>query len=125
MYLARVFGLYFIIAGVVIMFRRAYFMPILGGFVQEKLGRMIWGFVEMFAGLCLVVAHNDWSSPVAGIITFIGWAAVIEGVFYTVASDKAVKWVIDTFNVKAWYIGGGIFSIVTGVYLAGNGFGWM
>jgi len=124
-YLSQVLGLFLIICGVAIMVRRSYFAPVVGGFVEDRLTRMIVGVLELLAGLFLATAHTDWSSLPASIITAIGWLLVLEGTAYLLLSDKQMTSIIKMANNKAWYVFGGILSILLGVYLASYGFGWM
>ncbi len=98
-------------------------MPIIGAFVEERLTRMLMGLLELTAGLSIVLAHNDWSSFAAGTITTIGYLLVIEGTMYLLLPNKAIGWVVRTFNVKAWYYTGGALSILLGAYLCFFGFG--
>jgi len=121
--LAKVLGLFLIIAGAAIMFRKRYFVPVIGEFVEERLTRMLMGILELLAGLFLAVAHTDWSSLPAGIISALGLALVIEGTAYLLLPDRAMGWVIRTFNVRAWYVCGGALAILLGAYLAAFGFG--
>lgn len=124
-YLSQVLGLFLIICGVAIMVRRSYFAPVIGGFVEDRLTRMIVGVLELLAGLFLAVSHTDWSTLPASIITAIGWLLVVEGTAYLLLSDSAVRSIISMANTRAWYIAGGVLSILLGVYLASFGFGWM
>lgn len=122
-YLSQVFGLFLIIGGASIMYRNSYFVGVIGGFVEERLMRMFIGMAELLGGLFLVLAHSDWSTLPAAIITAFGWMLVIEGTCYLLLPDSAIRWIIRTCNVKAWYIGGGAAAIAAGAYLAAFGFG--
>lgn len=122
--LAKVFGIYLIILGAAIMLRRRYFVPVFGAFVEERLTRAIVASAELLTGLFLIVAHNVWTPAAAAVITLIGWLAVIEGTAYLLLPDEVVERVFRTLNTPAWYVFGGVLSIVIGVYLAGFGFGW-
>lgn len=121
--LSQVLGLFLIIVGASVMFRKRYFVPVIGEFVEERLMRMVMGLLELLAGLFLVVTHTDWSSLPASIITAIGYVLVIEGTGYLLLSDRSVSWIIRTFNVRTWYFFGGMLSILMGAYLAAFGFG--
>jgi len=123
--LAKVIGLYLIIGGASIMLRERHFIPVVGAFVEERLTRLIVGMLELIAGLFLVVAHTNWSSLPAGILTVFGWALVIEGTLYLILPDESIEKMIKRMNVTGWYIAGGIFAIALGTYLAGFGFGWL
>lgn len=122
-YLSQVFGLYFFIVGIVVMIRKTYIMPVFGAFVEERLTRLILACFELLAGLFLIVSHFNFDTFAAGTISTLGLLAVAESVFYLAAPDSIVDKFIKCFNVKTWYIFGGLFSSVLGVYLICFGFG--
>ena len=125
MLLAKALGIYLIIVGLVIMLRRQYFVPVFGGFVKERLTRAAVSLAQLLAGLFLVVAHNVWSPAPAAIITLLGWLAVVEASLYLLLSDDILERFIRTFNTPSWYIIGGLFAVIVGLWLAGVGFGWL
>ena len=76
------------------------------------------------AGLFLVFGHNVWSPLPAAIISLLGWIAVIEGGLYLLLPDEAVEGIPEAVNRPSMYLGGGAFTVLVGIYLAGFGFGW-
>lgn len=120
--LSKVLGVFLIIVGAVILFRRRYFLPVFAAFPRERLIRTVIAFVELLGGLFLVL-NNDWSSVPAAIITLVGWMAVAESVVYLTLPDELVEAFIRTFNTSFWYVVGGALAIVTGGCLAAYGFG--
>ena len=122
-FLSQVLGLFLVIVGAAVLYRKQYLVPVIGEFVEERLTRMIMGVLELLAGLFLVLAHTDWSSLPAGIITAIGYLLVVEGTAYLLLPDSIMRWVIRTFNVRLWYHLGGTLAILLGVYLCFFGFG--
>lgn len=121
--LSQVFGLFMMIAGFSVMIRKHYFVPVIGGFVEERLTRMLLGILELLAGLFLVTQHLDWSSFAAGIISTIGVALVVEGTGYLLLPDALVAKIIRGYNQTLWYIVGGSASVLLGAYLVFFGFG--
>lgn len=124
MYLAQVFGLFFIIMGVVMMAKQKFMIPAMGMFVKEKSERFIFSTFEVLAGLFFVLGYQDWSGPVESILSVMAWLFVLEGLSYVALPEKVFASMVEAFNQKFWYIGGGIVSIALGVYMAGTGFGW-
>lgn len=122
--LSKVFGLYLIIGGAAVMFRKRYFIPVIGAFVEERLTRMVVAVIELIGGLFLVVSHTNWDSLAAGIVSVFGWAFLVEGSLFMILSDDFVEKYIKFFNTKTWYVFGGILGIGIGIYLTGFGFGW-
>lgn len=125
LYLAKVLGVYLLVTGAALLVRRGYFIPVLGAFVEERSHRMIIGLLELLAGLALVMAHLEWSSPAATIISVIGIMTALEGFMYLVVADETIEKYIKMFNVQAWYIAGGLLAIAMGAYLALYGFAFI
>ena len=123
--LSKVFGIYLIVGGIGIWFKRAYFAPVLGNFVRDPLMRLIVGTLELVSGLFLVLTHNEWGSAPASLISLFGWMLALEGALYIMGPEKMIESMITKLNVRAWYIFGGIFSVVVGLYLVAYGFGWL
>lgn len=123
LYLSQVLGLFLIIVGLAIMLRKRYYVPVVGEFIEDRFMRMVMGILELLGGLFLVLAHNDWSTLPASIISAIGWVLIIEGTAYLLVSDRMMSWMIRTFNVRMWYLVGGLLSVALGLYLAFTGFG--
>lgn len=122
LYLSQVIGLYLIIGGVTIMLRRSYLIPVVGTFIEERLLRFIWASVELIVGLFFVLGFKDWSTLHGSILTVFAWMMLLEGLMYLTLPDQYVRKFLSVFNVRAWYIIGGILSFVIGLYLAGIGF---
>lgn len=122
-YLSQAIGIFMVIAGFSIMVRKHYFVPVVGGFVEERLTRMVMGVLELLAGAFLVTAHADWSTLPAGIISTLGVVLLVEGTGYLLLPDRAVAWIIRTFNVRWWYHFGGAAAVLLGAYLCFFGFG--
>ena len=121
--LSQVFGIYLIVGGIAIWFRRRYFVPVLGDFAHDPMMRLIVGTMELVGGLFLVLTHNVWSSAAASLVSLFGWMLALEGAFYMLASDATVTRMYAVLNRPAWFIFGGIFALIVGVYLTASGFG--
>jgi hypothetical protein len=123
-FLAKLFGLYFLIAGGIVMLRQKSFMPIVTEFFGSKALIMLMGAVELVAGLAIVIAHPTLTPDWRGVITLVGWTLVAEGIIYLSSPYASVhKW-LRHFNTPTWYTSGGLLAVVLGAYLAGKGFGF-
>jgi hypothetical protein len=120
--LSKVVGLTLIVIGAVIMLRRRDLVPVFAGYVEQRLLRFIMSMIELVAGLALVM-HDTWSPPAAAILTLLGWMMVVEALFYMLAPDDVVADFMAIFNTEGWYVVGGGFAVLVGLYLAGFGFG--
>ena len=123
--LSKVLGIYVLIGGVAIWFKRAYFAPVLGNFVRDPLMRLIVGSLELIAGLFMVFTHNIWSSAAASLVSLVGWMLLLEGAFYLLAPESLISKTIGKLDTRLWYTFGGIFAVIIGIYLIAFGFGWL
>lgn len=120
--LSKVFGIYLIVGGLAYTIRQKYFMAVVHDFVGDRALRMVLAVAELGAGLFLVLTHNLWDTWPERLVSLAGWLAVLEGAFYLIMPESVVKKTLRAFNTKGWYIGGGVVSILLGIYLVNFGF---
>lgn len=123
-FLAQLFGLYFIIVGAIVAIRRQSFMPAIADLANNRGLLLVLSVVEIIAGLALVLAYPTVTYDFVGIISLIGWMMLIEGILYLALPARSVQKLIRNFNTPSWYVYGGAVAVVLGVYLAGVGFGY-
>ncbi len=124
LFLAQLLGLYFIIAGFIIIARRKSLIPVVYEFGHNHALIMSLALVELAAGLAIALAHPIWAPDWRGLITLVGWIMILESVFYVALPFSGMRRLVRVFNRSHWYISGGFVSVVLGVYLAGFGFGF-
>lgn len=123
-FLAKLFGLYFLVAGGIVMLRQKSFMPMVMDFFSSKALIMLVGLLELVAGLALVIAMPTITPDWRGVITLIGYTMIAEGILYLSSPYAKVHRFMRHFNTPTWYTSGGLFAVVLGAYLAGVGFGF-
>ncbi|MCE9643635.1 hypothetical protein K8Q93_00060 [Candidatus Parcubacteria bacterium] len=123
-FLAQLFGLYFIIVGAIVALRRKSFMPAIADLTSNRPMLLVVAFVELAAGLAVVLAFPAITADVPGVISLIGWMMLVEGVIYLALPSRMVQKFVRRFNTPIWYVYGGAFSVVLGIWLAGSGFGY-
>jgi len=121
--LTQLLGLYFIIVGLIVVVRRTAFMPAIKQLMLNRPMLMVVGFVELFAGLAIVLAYPNVSFSADGVTSLVGWMMVVESVFYLLLPSKEMQKFVKKFNTPTWYLSGGIIALLLGAYLAGKGFG--
>lgn len=122
MFLSKVLGVFLVVLGATIIFRRQYFLPVFAAYVRERLIRAVTSFFELLVGLFLAM-RNEWSPLPAAVITLVGWMIIAESLAYLLLPDEQVEKIIRTFNTPLWYAIGGMLAILAGVYLSACGFG--
>ena len=122
-FLAKLFGLYFLIAGGIVMFRQKSFMPIIMDILGDRGLLMVVAFCQVLAGLALLLGHPIFEYSWRGLISAIGVWIMIEGVFYLATPYTRIVKLVRLFNNPTWFTSGGLLSIAMGAYLTGKGFG--
>ena len=124
-FFAKLFGLYFIVMGALILIRRDNVMPAVSRFAEERAFLLIIAVVEIIAGLGIIIAFPSFLLPgLSGWVSLIGYMLVVEGIIYLAAPADFVRRFIGYFNRPFWYVVGGILSMLAGIFLAGRGFGY-
>lgn len=123
LFLAQLFGVYFVIVGAVVMLRQKAVMPAIAEIMENRALLYLLALVELAAGLAVVLAYPEVSFDWMGVISLVGWMMTIEGILYLALPYRQVHKFVKSFNTQSWYVAGGVLSIVLGVYLAGVGFG--
>ena len=120
-YLARVFGIYLVIACVAMFINKKHLPRILEGF-SNNLGLIVFsGFMHLLFGLLVVVAHNVWAPDFRGLVTLMGWAGVIKGGLRVLVPTKISR-LGEKFAGGKKLIIWGIVWLVVGIYLLCSGF---
>lgn len=122
-FLAQLFGLYFLIAGLIVMFRQKSFMHVMTDMLGSRGLLMIVALCQLFAGLALVLGHPIFTADWRGIITYIGVWIMVEAVFYLTMPYTRLTKFVKLFSSPTWFNSGGLLAIVLGAYLTGKGFG--
>lgn len=94
LFLAKVFGLYFVAVITAIFLRRKELPEIAEAFVNDKLHMLTSGSFIMLLGLAVVISHNVWELSFRGAITLIGWLTLLKGgmrLFAPHVAEAAVK----------------------------------
>ncbi len=123
LFLAQLFGIYFIIVGVAVLVRKKSLMPAYRELIANKPVLLTIALLEIAAGLAIVLSNPVITWDWMGIIAVIGWMLLVEGVLYLVMPYKTVQQFTKKFSTGAWTMAGGIIAVVAGAYLTYVGFG--
>ncbi len=116
-FLALAFGLYMIAAGVGLLYEGENYNQIIVEFKDNAAIGYIAGIMVFALGVVIIRVHNDWSSVVAGVVSLIGWVALIEGVLM-LAFRRAFLGFFTKINFSLLIINGfAVICLVLGVWL--------
>lgn len=121
-FLAQLFGIYFIVVGALVMLRRKAVMPAIADLISNRPVLYVIALIELAAGLAVVLAYPVVSWDWMGAISLVGWILTLEGVLYLALPARKVQKFVKLFNTQSWYIAGSVLAVVLGAYLVGVGF---
>ena len=122
-FLAKLIGFYLIVVGLIAALRQSSVMPAIADLIKNRALVVLFAFIELAAGLALLVANPVVTPDWVGVIALVGWMMVIESILYLSLPFRVVQRIIRPFNRREWYIGGGLLSVALGAYLVASGFG--
>lgn len=79
-YLALMFGVYLIAAGIGLFQEGKAYAAMLTEFKENAALGYFAGVIVFVMGLVLVRVHNEWGSVVACVVSLVGWVCLAEGV---------------------------------------------
>ncbi len=121
-FLAKLFGLYFLILGIIILIRRKAIMPAISELTGNRPVLLTLAIIEIGAGLALVLAFPVVTFDVQGVFSVIGYMLLVEGVIYFASPYKTTQRFIKSFNRSEWFMSGAVLSVLIGGYLVAYGF---
>ncbi len=120
--LARIFGLYMLAAGIGLALNSDNMLKMVEEMRQNPIAFYLGGLIAFAIGATIVSLHNDFSGPLATLVSLIGWVALAEGVvmlaFPKVMQAFAGKLVGLIGSAKVW----GVAVAALGVVLLAFGF---
>lgn len=119
-FLAKLFGVYFLIVGVLWVFRKDLFTEIVHELVASKALLAVSGFISLSIGLAIAIGHPVYTFDWRGLITLLGYLAIAKGIvrvgFPDVSKRVIPKLVKNYFHIML------IIVFLLGLYLTSHGF---
>jgi len=123
-YLARLIGLYCLLAGLIMVVQREGMVAAVEALVLDRALLLILGVITVAVGLAMILAHNIWSGgalPV--VVTLIGWLTLIKGlVLWLMSPPAAAQFYLQQLHYPQLYYLYATVTLVIGVYLTVAGF---
>lgn len=119
-FLAKVIGLYFLIACLAVLINHKPFNQMVNEYVKNKPIIFFHGLIALLVGLLLVVSHNVWIYGWPVVITIIGWLALLKGIAHLFAPQKSIEWGLSIYKSLEPVLF--IIGLLVGLYLTYVGF---
>lgn len=123
LFLAQVFGLYFILAGLAILIRPTATSDVMRALAKRDV-IFLGGFFILLLGVSLALLHNIWDGTWRIVISVLVWLTVLKGVLGIFAPELIVTWA-EALSPYPQFIRHLVWLlIILGLYLSYIGFGW-
>ena len=90
-FIARIFGIFYLVVGTGIMLNRRFYRKFMEDYFKNTALVFFSGIFALIGGTVIVLLHNVWVAGWPVIVTIIGWAALIKGVWIIVFPDSVSK----------------------------------
>ncbi len=90
-FIARIFGLCYLILGIGFLFNRKAFQRVMEDFCKNAALLFFGGLLALVIGVVIILTHNVWVANWTVIITIIGWLGLIKGIWMIVFPNTVSK----------------------------------
>ena len=88
-FLARLIGPFALALGLALLVQGPGFRTFAGEFMASPALIFLSGVITLPAGLAIVLTHNVWTPDWRGVITIVGWLAVVTGAIRMIVPQQA------------------------------------
>lgn len=121
-FIARIFGLCYLIIGACLLYNRKAFKRVMEDFCKNAALVFYGGIFALVIGVVLILTHNEWAANWTVIITIIGWIALIKGIWIIAFPDSVSKFMQVYQRNENLIVVHAIGALVFGAVLAYFGF---
>ena len=121
LFLAKLFGLYFLIIGLLWALRGDAMADVVKEFLANRSMVFLSGLLALAVGIAMAISHSVWEPNWRGLITLLGYFSIAKGIARTgfpELPEKAAKFFLEGSRTKVWL---GIILLLGG-YLTWIGF---
>ena len=121
-FIARIFGLCYLIIGIGFLFNRKAFQQVMDDFCKNAALVFYGGLLALVIGVIIILTHNVWVANWIVIITIIGWAGFIKGIWMIVFPNTVFKFMQAYQKNKNLLMIHSIVALIFGAVLTFFGF---
>ena len=121
-FLARLFGPFFLVLAAAFAVNWPALAAAFDDLVRSAAFLIVSGMMILAAGLAVVLTHSLWRGPTAILVTLLGWASVLKGVFLLCAPPAVIGRIyaqVDFAHRQLFYV---VAFAILGLVLAAGGF---
>ncbi len=94
LFLAQFWGGFMVIVGGILLLGGQKLVRELVAVSKDRGFIILAGFYTLAIGIATVVLHSEWTLDIAGIITILGWVAIVGGVIRIMFPDMVHKMIV-------------------------------
>ncbi len=119
-FIAKVLGTYMLIMATLWLWRRKQFGVTVRNVMGSDSTFSLTAIIQIIFGLMIVISHSIWTFDWRGLITLLGYLAVIQGILRLAFPGETQKYLIDAVEKGYWFLMG--LLIVLGSILTYHGY---
>ncbi|MFH1473144.1 MAG: hypothetical protein ABIF06_01895 [bacterium] len=112
---AKLFGIYLVVAGSFLFFKGKSVPHLLRDFFDHPAMMYLTGIILIFLASMYLIPYNVWDGTWRTFVTVFVWLVMLKGLLYVFAPQVLSKMVIRKF--RGWFKLYGIIAVVVGVYM--------
>jgi len=121
-FIARIFGLCYLIIGTGLLVNRKAFQKIMEDFGKDAALVFFSGLFALVVGVAIILTHNVWAANWTVLVTIIGWGGFIKGVWMIVFPESVPKFMKIYRKNENLLIIHSLAALIFGIVLAFFGF---
>jgi hypothetical protein len=121
-FIARIFGLCYLIIGACFLVNRKGFKRVMEDFCKNAALLFYGGLLALVVGVVIILTHNIWVANWAVMITIIGWAGLIKGIWLLAFPDSVARFMQAYQENENLIIVHAIAALIFGLVLTYFGF---
>jgi len=115
LFLARAWGFFFFLVCLGFLINKKGYTALLKN-LQNDFSVLMAGIFALFVGIVQVVAYDNWSFSWEGLVTLIGWIALLKGLLILFVPGYMEKFAKKSVKGN-WYTIPLVVGIIIGIYL--------
>jgi uncharacterized membrane protein len=121
-FIAKLVGPVYIIAGLALLYRGQAFRAVLQELIQSQVLMYVAGILGLLGGLSLVLVHNVWTLDWRLIITLMGWIMIFRALV-TIFEPRRIVTIGSKFlSHSGIFFGTAVLSLIIGLVLSYFGY---
>jgi len=120
-FLAKVFGIYFIVAGLMHALRHDVMRSVINDYFDNNAVVLLGGAISLILGILLIVSHSIWELNWKIVITLMGYMTFFKGIMHWFFPSKAAAWSSRMISGTS-YVYISLVTLMLGIYLTYVGY---